>query len=84
MEIAADGMIYVATISGGLTSSSSSVVQVNPATGNRLTVSSSTVGSGPELAGIRGLTIDAAQNLFVVDVELDAVFRVDRVSEIAP
>jgi DNA-binding beta-propeller fold protein YncE len=80
MEIAADGMIYVATISGGLTSSSSSVVQVNPATGNRLTVSSSSVGSGPELMGIRGLTIDAAQNLFVADVELDAVLRVDRVT----
>jgi hypothetical protein len=80
MEIAADGMIYVATISGGLTSSSSSVVEVNPATGNRRTVSSSMVGSGPEFAGIRGLTIDAAQNLFVVDVELDAVLRVDRVS----
>jgi DNA-binding beta-propeller fold protein YncE len=80
MEIAADGMIYVATISGGLTNSSSSVVEVNPATGNRVTVSSSSVGSGPELTGIRGLTIDAAQNLFVVDVELDAVLRVDRVS----
>lgn len=80
MGMAADGMIYVATISGGLTNSSSSVVQVNPATGNRLTVSSSSVGSGPEFAGIRGLTIDAAQNLFVVDVELDAVLRVDRVS----
>ncbi len=80
MGIAADGMIYVATISGGLTGSSSSVVEVNPATGNRLTVSSSSVGSGPEFAGIRGLAIDAAQNLFVVDVELDAVLRVDRVS----
>ena len=80
MGIAADGMIYVATISGGLTSSSSSVVAVNPATGNRLTVSSSSVGSGPELTSIRGLAIDAAQNLFVVDVELDAVLRVDRVS----
>jgi sugar lactone lactonase YvrE len=80
MGIAADGTIYVATISGGLTSSSSSVVEVNPATGNRLTVSSSSVGSGPELAGIRGLTIDAAHNLFVVDVDLDAVLRVDRVS----
>jgi sugar lactone lactonase YvrE len=80
MGIAADGMIYVSTISGGLTNSSASVVQVNPATGNRLTVSSSSVGSGPELTGIRGLTIDAAQNLFVVDIELDAVLRVDRVS----
>jgi DNA-binding beta-propeller fold protein YncE len=80
MGIAADGMIYVATISGGLTSSSSSVVEVNPATGNRLTVSSSSVGSGPEFAGIRGLTLDAAQHLFVVDVELDAVLRVDRIS----
>jgi hypothetical protein len=80
MGIAADGMIYVATISGGLTSSSSSVVEVNPATGNRLTVSSSSVGSGPGPSSIRGLTIDAAQNLFVVDVELDAVLRVDRVS----
>ena len=80
MGIAADGMIYVATLSGGLTNSSSSVVGVNPATGNRLTVSSSSVGSGPEFASIRGLSIDAAQNLFVVDVELDAVLRVDRAS----
>jgi sugar lactone lactonase YvrE len=80
MAFAPDGMIYVATISGGLSSSSSSVVEVNPATGNRLTVSSSSVGSGPELAGIRGIATGAAQNLFVVDVELDAVLRVDRVS----
>jgi hypothetical protein len=80
MGLAADGMIYVSTISGGLTGSSSSVVEVNPATGNRVTVSSSSVGSGPQLAGIRGLAIDAAQNLVVVDVELDAVLRVDRVS----
>jgi DNA-binding beta-propeller fold protein YncE len=80
MGIALDGMIYVATISGGLSSSDSSVVEINPATGNRLTISSSSVGSGPDLIGVRGLAIDAAQNLFVVDVELDAVLRIDRIS----
>ena len=78
MDVAADGSLIVTSLSGGLTSSSSFVIEVDPATGNRMTASSSSVGSGPDFAGIRGITIDSSQNIFAVDLDLDAVFTVNR------
>ena len=64
MGVAADGALLVSSISGSLVGSSSFVFEIDPATGNRVTVSSSSVGTGPAMAGIRGITTDSLQKIF--------------------
>jgi streptogramin lyase len=60
------------------------VYRIDPVTGDRTIISgkfgSSTIGEGPDLKIPRGVAVEANGNILVVDVSLDALFRVDSIT----
>jgi streptogramin lyase len=68
------GFVYVTdTISDTL-------YRIDPSTGARSVVSSSTTGSGPSFVSPLDVSVDASGDLIVVDESLAAIFRVDPIT----
>ena len=61
-------------------SSLDAVVRVDPLTGDRTIVSSTSNGTGPAFNNPLGIAVEATGDLVVVDADLDAVVRVDPVT----